>query len=98
MVVTNLSEMGPVWLLQDYDCYGGILKKQLGLPTMMPNWEKDYLAGRKILEMNNLQVFEAPIHIEGGSIHSDGQGYVTPSSPEQCILSLTTTLVRDIQS
>ena len=67
----------PVWLLQDYDCYGGILKKQLGLPTMMPNWEKDYLAGRKILEMNNLQVFEAPIHIEGGSIHSDGQGYVT---------------------
>jgi agmatine deiminase len=58
----------------DYDCYGGNLKKKLGLPTMMPTWEKDYHAGRKLLEMNNLQVFEAPIHLEGGSIHSDGQG------------------------
>ena len=60
--------------MQDYDCYGGILKKQLGLPTLMPNWEKDYLAGRKILEHHGLEIFEAPIHIEGGSIHSDGQG------------------------
>ena len=62
-------------LIQDYDCYGGLLKKKLGLPTMMPDWEKDYLAGRKALEMKDLQVFEAPIHIEGGSIHSDGQGW-----------------------
>lgn len=50
------------------------MKKKLGLPTMMPDWEKDYLAGRKALELKGLQVFEAPIHIEGGSIHSDGQG------------------------
>lgn len=58
----------------DYDCYGGLLKKKLGLPTMMPSWEKDYNAGRVLLEMNHLEVFEAPIHLEGGSIHSDGQG------------------------
>lgn len=60
----------------DYDCYGGLLKKKLGLPTMMPSWDKDYNAGRALLEMNGLEVFEAPIHLEGGSIHSDGQGYV----------------------
>lgn len=61
----------------DYDCYGGLLKRKLGLPTMMPTWDKDYNAGRALLEMNGLEVFEAPIHLEGGSIHSDGQGYVT---------------------
>lgn len=68
----------------DYDCYGGILKKKLGLPTMMPDWEKDYLAGRKLLEHHGLEVFEAPIHIEGGSIHSDGQGTLLVT--EQCLL------------
>ena len=41
---------------------------------MMPDWEKDYLAGRRLLELAGLQVFEAPMHVEGGSIHSDGQG------------------------
>lgn len=61
----------------DYDCYGGLLKRKLGLPTMMPSWDKDYNAGRALLEMNGLEVFEAPIHLEGGSIHSDGQGYVS---------------------
>ena len=43
---------------------------------MMPNWDKDYEAGQKLLQRHNLEVFEAPIHIEGGSIHSDGQGWV----------------------
>ncbi|KAG0565668.1 hypothetical protein M758_7G005500 [Ceratodon purpureus] len=68
----------------DYDCYGGLLKKKLGLPTMMPSWEKDYNAGRALLEMNGLEVFEAPIHLEGGSIHSDGQG--TLMCTEECLL------------
>lgn len=68
----------------DYDCYGGILKKKLGLPTMMPDWSKDYLAGRKLLEHHGLEVFEAPIHIEGGSIHSDGEGTLLVT--EQCLL------------
>ena len=71
--------------MQDYDCYGGLLKKKLGLPTMMPDWEKDYLAGRKALEMKDLQVFEAPIHIEGGSIHSDGQGWDNSADWRSCV-------------
>lgn len=41
---------------------------------MMPNWDKDYAAGRAILEHYGLPVFECPLHLEGGSIHSDGQG------------------------
>jgi agmatine deiminase len=31
-------------------------------------------AGRAVLEQYDLPVFECPLHLEGGSIHSDGQG------------------------
>ena len=40
----------------------------------VPDWTKDNAAGRKILQHHGLQVFEAPIHLEGGSIHTDGEG------------------------
>jgi agmatine deiminase len=38
------------------------------------DWAVDYAAGRKLIESTGSKVFEAPIHIEGGSIHSDGEG------------------------
>ena len=72
----------------DYDCYGGLLKRKLGLPTMMPTWDKDYATGRALLEMNGHQVFEAPIHLEGGSIHSDVQEYHPNSFPPRFPLKL----------
>ncbi len=50
----------------------------------MPNWDKDFNAGRTLLTMNGLPVFEAPIHLEGGSIHSDGQGTMVVT--EECLL------------
>ena len=40
----------------------------------VPDWTKDNAAGRKILQHHDLEVFESPLHLEGGSIHSDGQG------------------------
>ena len=55
-----------------------------GRPAMMPDWDKDFNAGRTLLTMNNLPVFEAPIHLEGGSIHSDGQGTMVVT--EECLL------------
>ena len=50
----------------------------------MPNFDKDYEAGRRLLSDNGLPVFEAPIHLEGGSIHSDGQGTMVVT--EECLL------------
>ncbi|KAL4420392.1 hypothetical protein ABPG75_010048 [Micractinium tetrahymenae] len=66
----------------DYDGYGATLKKLLGLPTFMPesDWAVDYDAGRKLIEHTGSRVFEAPIHIEGGSIHSDGEGCQGPEA------------------
>ncbi|GAB4816515.1 hypothetical protein N2152v2_003561 [Parachlorella kessleri] len=68
----------------DYDAYGGTLKKLLGMPTMMPDWTLDYEAGRKMVEHLGQRVFEAPIHVEGGSIHSDGEGTLVVT--EECLL------------
>ena len=51
---------------------------------MMPKWDKDVEAGRALLSSNGLSVFEAPLHLEGGSIHSDGQGTLVVT--EECLL------------
>ena len=55
------------------------LKDSCIVPTFVvsmqvPDWTKDNAAGRKILQHHDLEVFESPLHLEGGSIHSDGQG------------------------
>jgi agmatine deiminase len=55
-----------------------------GRPAMMPDFSKDYEAGRALLASNGLPVFEAPLHLEGGSIHSDGQGTLVVT--EECLL------------
>eukprot|EP00878_Enallax_costatus_P012741 GHUV01013305.1.p1 GENE.GHUV01013305.1~~GHUV01013305.1.p1 ORF type:complete len:444 (+),score=149.21 GHUV01013305.1:397-1728(+) len=68
----------------DYDCYGAPGKIAAGRPAMMPNWEKDYNAGRMVLEHYDLPVFECPLHLEGGSIHSDGEGTLLVT--EECLL------------
>ena len=44
---------------------------------MMPDWEKDAAAGKLILERAGLEVFHSPLHLEGGSIHTDGEGCVS---------------------
>lgn len=31
-------------------------------------------AGRALLRRAELEIFECPLHLEGGSIHSDGEG------------------------
>ena len=51
----------------------------------MPDWSKDNAAGRLICEHVAIPVFEVPeFRLEGGSIHTDGQG--TLICTEQCLL------------
>lgn len=68
----------------DFDSYGGTIKKQMGMPTQVPDWTKDNAAGRLILQHHGLEVFESPLHLEGGSIHTDGEG--TLICTEECLL------------
>jgi agmatine deiminase len=34
----------------------------------------DTQAGRALLRRSELEIFECPLHLEGGSIHTDGEG------------------------
>ncbi len=68
----------------DYDCHGAPNKIAQGRPAMMPNWDKNVAAGRALLTTNGLPVFKAPLHLEGGSIHSDGTGTMVVT--EECLL------------
>lgn len=53
--------------------------------VQVPDWTKDNAAGRLICERVGIPVFEVPgFRLEGGSIHTDGQG--TLICTEQCLL------------
>jgi len=48
-------------------------------------WDQDELVARKVAEIEGLDRYAAPLVMEGGSIHSDGQGTLLVT--EQCLLN-----------
>jgi agmatine deiminase len=48
-------------------------------------WDRDERTARKVLEVERAERYRAPIVLEGGSIHVDGQGTVL--STEECLLN-----------
>jgi agmatine deiminase len=48
-------------------------------------WDQDDLVARKVAEIENADVYRAPLVLEGGAIHVDGQG--TALVTEQCLLN-----------
>jgi agmatine deiminase len=61
-----------------FNAWGGLEKK------MYFPWDKDDLVATKMLEMERIDRYKAPLVMEGGSIHVDGQG--TLITTEQCLL------------
>jgi agmatine deiminase len=48
-------------------------------------WDRDERVARKVLEIEGCERYRAPIVLEGGAIHSDGEG--TLLTTEQCLLN-----------
>jgi agmatine deiminase len=48
-------------------------------------WDRDELVARKVLELERAERYRAPIVLEGGSIHVDGEGTVITT--EECLLN-----------
>jgi agmatine deiminase len=48
-------------------------------------WDQDVLVARKVLEIERIDRYKAPLVLEGGSIHVDGQG--TCLTTEECLLN-----------
>lgn len=62
----------------NFNAWGG-LRKMMYFP-----WDEDDLVAAKMLEIESLDRYKAPLVMEGGSIHVDGQG--TLLCTEQCLL------------
>ncbi|MGE0115140.1 MAG: agmatine deiminase [Steroidobacteraceae bacterium] len=76
-VVNRLGEVrGVDW---QFNAWGG-LQGGLYFP-----WDQDDLVAHKVLEIEGLVRYRAPLVLEGGSIHVDGQG--TALVTEECLLN-----------
>ncbi len=83
-----MRDIGPTFVVDDrggrrgvdwhFNAWGG-LHGGLYAP-----WDRDERAARKVLEVERADRYRAPIVLEGGSIHVDGQGTVL--STEECLL------------
>ncbi|WP_459867934.1 agmatine deiminase [Halomonas shantousis] len=84
-----MRDVGPTFLTHpdgrlamvdwDFNAWGG-LKGGLYFP-----WDKDRRIRRKIAEMLGVPCFAAPMVLEGGAIHVDGEG--TLITTEECLLN-----------
>ncbi|HEV3048265.1 MAG TPA: agmatine deiminase [Solirubrobacteraceae bacterium] len=84
-----MRDVGPTFVVDDggglrgvdwrFNAWGG-LDGGLYFP-----WDRDERVARKVLEIEGAARYRAPLVLEGGSIHVDGQGTVL--STEQCLLS-----------
>ncbi len=63
----------------EFNAYGGFAG------GLYAPWDQDALAARKILEIERLDRYAAPLVLEGGAIHTDGQG--TLLTTEECLLN-----------
>lgn len=75
-VVNGREVRGIDW---DFNAWGG-LEGGLYFP-----WDKDDMVAQKVLEIERVDRYKAPIVLEGGSIHVDGQG--TLMTTEECLLN-----------
>lgn len=84
-----MRDTGPTFVVDDrggvrgvdwrFNAYGG-LNGGLYFP-----WDQDDLVARKVLEIEGLDRYRAPLVLEGGAIHVDGQG--TLMTTAECLLN-----------
>ena len=84
-----IRDMGPTFLVNDagsrrgvdwsFTAWGG-LQGGLYFP-----WDRDDRVAQKVLEIEGADRYRAPIVLEGGSIHVDGEG--TVMATEECLLN-----------
>jgi len=84
-----MRDIGPSFLVDgsaelrgvdwEFNAWGG---DQGGLYS---SWDRDQMVARKVLEIERVARYRAPIVLEGGSIHVDGEGTVL--STEECLLN-----------
>ena len=67
-------DTGPTYLVDGRGGLGGVDWPFNNYGEIDPDYENDKLLARRMLERSGGRRFEAPIILEGGAIHTDGQG------------------------
>jgi len=84
-----MRDIGPSFVVDDrggrrgvdweFNAWGGLLG------GLYAPWDQDDLVARQVLELEGADRYRAPLVLEGGSIHVDGEGTVLTT--EQCLLN-----------
>ena len=84
-----MRDIGPTFVVNDagdvrlvqwrFNAWGGLVD------GLYSPWDKDVLVPRKIAEIERIDRYQAPLVMEGGSFHTDGEG--TLITTEECLLS-----------
>ncbi|MCB0211660.1 MAG: agmatine deiminase [Anaerolineae bacterium] len=84
-----MRDVGPTFVTNDHDAIRGVdwhfnawggLKGGVYFP-----WDQDDLVAQKVIEIEHVARYKAPLVLEGGAIHVDGQG--TLITTEECLLN-----------
>lgn len=84
-----MRDIGPTFLTDGHGSRRGVdwrFNAWGGLDGgLYSDWERDERVARKVLEIERADRYRAPLVLEGGSIHVDGQGTVLTT--EECLLN-----------
>ncbi len=82
-----MRDTGPVFLVNDRGGLAGVDWRFNGWGAKFAGYDhaRDAAVARQVLEQGDTRVYEAPMVLEGGSIHVDGEGTLLTS--EQCLLN-----------
>jgi len=69
-----LRDTGPTYLIDRQGGLAGVDWPFNNYGEIDPNYDNDRLIARRLLSRSGARRFEAPITLEGGAIHTDGQG------------------------
>ena len=79
-----LRDNGPTFVINGKGEIAGINWRFNAWGEKYAPWDQDNEVAAKILEIFDITCFDAPLVLEGGSIHSDGEGTILTT--EECLL------------
>lgn len=80
-----MRDNGPTFLTRDDGLVAGVAWGWNAWGRQYKDFQRDAKVGRALLEHLGLPVFDAPLVMEGGSFHTDGEGTLLVT--EQCLLN-----------
>jgi agmatine deiminase len=80
-----MRDIGPTFVVDGAGGRRGVDWRFNAWGGLYEHWDHDEAAAERVLEIERAERYRAPLVLEGGSIHVDGQGTVL--STEQCLLN-----------